>query len=87
MAVLTATQLDSMRQALASRLSGRDDIDYSKTIANAAFQATEDWSANNATTRGDPRSLDQAINAATSPYVYSATAKRDIDSIWKGETA
>jgi hypothetical protein len=73
MAVLDATQRAEIRQALA-RLS--DAIDYDKPKVNLAIQALEDWYENN------KAGVSTAMNAATSPFVFSAAQKKKIGAYW-----
>ncbi len=67
MAVLDSAQLASLRQSLA-RLETA--IDYDKPTVNAALQAIEDWFEANRS------GIATAIDAATSPFVFSAARKR-----------
>lgn len=73
MAILTTTEFAELRQAIA-----RDQatVDWNKPQINAALQAIEDWfEANRA-------ALGAAINAGTTPYVFTATQKKRLVAYW-----
>lgn len=72
MAALLPGELTELRQLVA-----RDQlVDYTKTQANAALQAIEDWFEANRTALGN------AINTATAPYVFTPAMKRRLFAHW-----
>lgn len=77
MAVLTAAQLQSARNAMAldASVSGFP-INYTKAQANAVLQAIEDWYEVN---KG---LVATAINTATAPVVLTALQKKKFAKQW-----
>jgi hypothetical protein len=73
MAVLTAIELAELRRDMAK---GQTEINYNKPIINSAIQAIEDWFENNKATGA------QAIDTATSPYVFSSQQKKRLFAYW-----
>lgn len=73
MATLSAGQLTECRQGISKE---GVPVNYSKTQANLALQAIEDWfEANKA-------SVSSAINAATSPFVFTTAQKKKLFAYW-----
>lgn len=72
MAVLNQQELTELRQSV----SKGQVVDYSKSTANLALQAIEDWLEQNRA------SLSAAINVATAPYVFTAPMKRRLFAHW-----
>jgi len=74
MAILTARQLDEVRQALVRELTadGVTGINFTKPQVNAAIQAVEDVLTGAAL----QTALSNAMNTATSPLVLTAAQKK-----------
>lgn len=68
MATLSATELQQIRNGCAET----QIVNYTKTQINAAAQACEDFLANNAA------AVSTAINAVTSPFVFTNAQKKAI---------
>ncbi len=73
MATLTAQELASLRQGIESEGVPAGVI---KPTLNAAFQAIETWFENNRA------GLGTAIDAATSPFVFTAAQKKALGKWW-----
>lgn len=78
MAVLTANQLTECRQGIAKEGL---PVNYTKGQVNAALQAIEDWFTDGITNR-PASSLNAAINAATSPLVFTPAQKKKLFAFW-----
>ena len=71
MAVLTSEQAAALRRKMYKRrVSAGASVDYDKAVIDAALQAIEDL------IEGNKTAINNAINTATSPYVFSADDKR-----------
>lgn len=68
MATLTATELQLIRNGCADTQT----VNYTKAQVNAAAQACEDFLSANAA------AISTAINAATTPFVFSVAQKKAI---------
>ena len=64
--ILTIEELQNIRQGCASTLP----VNYTKTQINAAAQAVENLLTNNAS------AISNAIDSATSPFIFSNTQKK-----------
>jgi len=73
MAILTAKQIDDVRQPLVRELtSDGSGVNFTKPQVNAAIQAVEDVLTGAAL----QTALSNAINSATSPLVLTAAQKK-----------
>ena len=69
MATLTPTERAELRRDV---VRGDSPIDFDKGTINAALQAVEDWF------EGERATVSAAIDAATSPYVFSNARKKKL---------
>lgn len=73
MAILTSIELAEVRQNITINTA---IIDYTKSVANAAVQAIEDFMEANRAAIGT------AINTATAPYVFTPAMKKKLFAYW-----
>lgn len=74
MAILTSSNLEKIRQALAKELDAR----WTKVKINAAIQAVEDTFLSPAV----QGAISNAINTATDPLVLTAAEKKALVKYW-----
>ncbi len=84
MATLSGSDLATVRQGCAGTFAG---VDYTKTQVNAALQAIEDTMTTRTGVVGDlgktiPQLVSAAIDAASSPYVFSNAQKKVLFAWW-----
>ena len=77
MAILTAVELASHRAKLYEDIA-EGNRNFIKPQCNAAFQAIEDWFTSSA----QQSAISLAINAATTPFVFTAAQKRFLVKAW-----
>jgi hypothetical protein len=73
MAILTGDQLAELRRGIAGEAVS---VNWSKSTANAATQAIEDWY------EAQRASLGAQIDSATSPFVFTNSQKKSLGKFW-----
>jgi len=76
MAVLNATELAELRKLV--RINWTTPVDFNRSVANASFQAMEDWY------EGQRSTVSSDIDTASTPKSFSNSEKKLISAAYLG---